>query len=125
MSGIKYMHNYNILHRDIKLENVVIVRKISKDSLNDIEIKIIDFGISVDLNKYKSNKNDDLLGTIMYMSPESMNGSVVLPWDIWSCGIICYMLATKKMPYLYRSEDELMDKVSRAEIIRKSIVSII
>ena len=36
MSGIKYMHNYNILHRDIKLENVVIVRKISKDSLNDI-----------------------------------------------------------------------------------------
>jgi serine/threonine protein kinase len=56
----------------------------------------------------------------MYMSPESMNGSTVLAWDMWSCGIVCYMLATKKMPYFYHSEDDLMQKVSKADIVRKS-----
>jgi serine/threonine protein kinase len=49
-SALKYMHNFKILHRDIKLENIVLVKKYTKEN-EKIEIKIIDFGISVDLNK--------------------------------------------------------------------------
>lgn len=66
---------------------------------------MIDFGISVDLNKDKIDPNDDLLGTLIYMSPEVFDGKVGLALDMWSCGIIFYMMSTKKMPYNYKSEE--------------------
>lgn len=47
LGAVKYMHSLNILHRDLKLENVVMVKRNSKK----IDIKIIDFGLSVALDK--------------------------------------------------------------------------
>lgn len=47
MGAVKYMHSLNILHRDLKLENVVVVEKNSKM----VDIKIIDFGLSIALDK--------------------------------------------------------------------------
>jgi calcium-dependent protein kinase len=50
INAVRYMHSFNILHRDIKLENIVLLKKVT--NVNErIEIKLIDFGISVDLNK--------------------------------------------------------------------------
>jgi serine/threonine protein kinase len=57
-SAIKYIHSFNILHRDLKLENMVIVKKLKKDKLDKINVKLIDFGISLDLNKAPSNKTN-------------------------------------------------------------------
>lgn len=67
LSAVLYMHNHNILHRDIKLENVVLVHKVKKNNIKEAQIKLIDFGISVDLNQKRWN--DQLLGTLMYMPP--------------------------------------------------------
>jgi serine/threonine protein kinase len=49
ISAVKYMHSFKILHRDIKLENIVIVKNVNEDC-QKIDIKLIDFGISLNLN---------------------------------------------------------------------------
>lgn len=50
LNAVRYMHSFRIIHRDIKLENIVLLKKVRGEE-ETIEIKLIDFGISVDLNK--------------------------------------------------------------------------
>ena len=95
--GIQYMHNKNIVHRDIKLENILI-------DLNN-NIKICDFGISLILNSF-SDILYDKCGTPMYMAPEILlsnknknigyNGP---PVDIWSAGIALYIMLSGNVPF--------------------------
>jgi serine/threonine protein kinase len=68
ISAVKYMHSFKILHRDIKLENIVIVKNVNEDC-QKIDIKLIDFGISLNLNNLKSNHDVEPLGTLLYMAP--------------------------------------------------------
>jgi serine/threonine protein kinase len=99
----------------------VLVEKSSGKVAKSLQIKLIDFGISVDFTKtgHVFDK-EDMHGTLLYMSPESLSGNVTFGWDVWSCGVACYMLATRKPPYCYKNEDELMDRISNADIVRKS-----
>lgn len=55
LSAVRYMHSFKILHRDIKLENIVLVKKLINQD-EKMQIKLIDFGISVNLNKTSSNE---------------------------------------------------------------------
>ena len=92
MSAIAYCHSKGIVHRDMKLENILFATE-SADS----PIKIIDFGLSVllgkkDVNKETTNEVNDLkkygykrmttkVGTVYYMSPEILKGS----YDYYDC----------------------------------------
>lgn len=100
LGAVKYMHSLKILHRDLKLENVVVVERNSKK----IDIKIIDFGLSVSLDKSVEKEDEEIAGSLIYMAPECIEGTICLANDIWSCGIILYMMVTKKIPYKYRNE---------------------
>ena len=96
IQGIKYIHNNHIVHRDIKLENILI-------DLNN-NIKICDFGIG----KILENPNDTILydqcGTPMYMAPEILlsnrnQGYEAYPVDIWSAGIALYIMLSGTLPF--------------------------
>ena len=95
IEGIKYIHSQNIVHRDIKLENILI------DYNNNI--KICDFGIG----KIYSNKNEllyDHCGTPMYMAPEIILSNEKIgykgfPVDIWSSGIVLYIMLSGNLPF--------------------------
>ena len=93
--GIKHIHSKNIVHRDIKLENILI-------DLNN-RIKICDFGIGVILNSEEELLYDQC-GTPMYMAPEIIlsskkKGYKGFPVDVWSSGIALYIMLSGTLPF--------------------------
>ena len=102
IQGIKYIHSNNIVHRDIKLENILI-------DLNN-NIKICDFGIGKIINKNNSILYDQC-GTPMYMAPEILlssknKGYEPFPIDIWSAGIALYIMLSGILPFSVNNETE-------------------
>lgn len=131
VEGTRYLHERNIAHRDLKLENILID--------DDNKIKIIDFGFSVPVEKGK------LLtvccGTPSYMAPELANRKDYdgIGVDIWALGIILYVMLSGKFPFkgildlirkLYNSQckgendRDLYRKISRCSYERIKDVSI-
>ena len=113
--GIKHIHSQNIVHRDIKLENIII-------DLNN-NVKICDFGIGKVINSA-----DELLydkcGTPMYMAPEIIlsnkkNGYKGFTVDIWSSGITLYIMLSGTLPFAVKNKSieelSLKDMKSKKE----------
>lgn len=106
LSAIRYLHSQGIVHRDLKLENILVDTSNDKDDLN---IKIIDFGAS---NFYKKNLNLSLkIGTPYYIAPEVLEKSYNYKCDLWSCGVIMYILLSGSPPFDGRTDQEIMAKV--------------
>jgi len=92
LKGLEHIHSKNIIHTDIKLENILITNTIDNIKYNkDINIKICDFGTS----HPTTNKSNYNIGTIDYSAPECIIG---LPYgkgiDIWAVGCIVFELVT-------------------------------
>lgn len=89
--GTIYLHSHGILHRDLKLNNILL----GSDNI----VKIADFGLSVRLNDIDS-KQDTICGTPNYISPEIMDYKPYgLPADMWSLGCILVALLTGDPPF--------------------------
>ena len=107
--GILYCHTKNIFHRDIKLENILVLK-------GDV-IKIIDFGFSIKCNKDSYQKL--FCGTPSYMSPEIVKKEKYIPCysDIWSLGVLYYTMLFGIFPFKGRDDDEMFEKIKEAKII--------
>ena len=108
VSGLQYLNNKNVYHRDLKPQNILLTK--------DYTIKISDFGLA------KTCESDTLLDTIcgspMYMAPEIMKYKKYdTKADLWSLGVIFYQMLTGKTPYTARSHSELMSNIENQEII--------
>ena len=63
----------------------------------------------------------DNAGTLIYMPPECFTHDVqTLAFDIWSCGIALYMMSTRKRPYKFKNDNELMQRIKNGDLIRSS-----
>ncbi|CAL8301334.1 unnamed protein product [Lota lota] len=92
LEGMQYVHKQNIVHLDLKPENIVCV-----DS-TDIQVKIIDFGLASKLEPGKELKV--MHGTPEFMAPEVVNYEPVgLETDMWSIGVICFILLSGESPF--------------------------
>ena len=117
ISGIEYMHEMGIAHRDLKLENILLNYK--KD------IKIIDFGLS---NRYDRD-TDELLhsscGSPCYAAPEMIKGLDYrgINTDIWSSGIILYLMLCKKFPFNDKNNSKLYQKILSGKFVIPSYLS--
>ena len=106
--GIEHIHSKNVVHRDIKLENIMI------DFNNTI--KICDFGIGKVL-KSEDELLYDKCGTPMYMAPEIIlsnenDGYKGFPVDIWSSGITLYIMLSGTLPFNLKSKNNKKENIS-------------
>ena len=121
MSAIAYCHEKGIVHRDMKLENILFSTE-SEDS----PIKIIDFGLSVllgkkdvkenevtDLKKYGFKRMTTKVGTIYYISPEVIKGNYDEKCDIWACGVILYTLLAGYPPFNGQTDKDIYNMISK------------
>jgi calcium-dependent protein kinase len=95
---IKYLHSQKICHRDLKPENFLM------NSKKSLEIKLIDFGLSYswkeDMNKEMiAQKKNKLIGTSYYIAPEVLELDYDQRCDVWSSGVLLYILATAAPPF--------------------------
>ena len=102
LQGLNQLHLKGIVHRDIKPHNVLIT--------SSGTCKLADFGVSAFLvelskNKMKSNTyQNEVVGTPVYMAPESICGTVSVKGDVWSIGIMFLELITGTIPYKITEE---------------------
>ena len=80
------------------------------EEMKNFELKLIDFGCSRIFTTYKKNFADTI-GTLAYCSPEVLLNNYNEKCDIWSCGIIFYLLLTGKFPFMGTTENEIIEKI--------------
>ena len=103
MSCIAYCHNRNICHRDLKPENLLYLN--AGDEKNN-RIKVIDFGLSQACDRLKTK-----VGTAYYVSPEILSGTYTHLCDIWSAGVILYILLSGDPPFNGANDNEIYTKI--------------
>ena len=106
LSSINYCHNMNIIHRDLKPENILIV---DRNKNNFPRIKVCDFGTSKMVEKGAVQKK--LVGSSYYIAPEVIKKNYNEKCDIWSCGVILYILLSGRPPFGGEDDREIMDNV--------------
>ena len=106
-SAINYCHNMKIVHRDLKPENILIV---DRDKNGYPRIKICDFGTSKMFEKGAIQRK--LVGSSYYIAPEVLKHSYDEKCDIWSCGVILYILLSGRPPFAGENDKEIMDRVA-------------
>ncbi|XP_071612922.1 myosin light chain kinase 3 isoform X1 [Heliangelus exortis] len=102
--GVHYLHQHYILHLDLKPENILCVNRTGN------QIKIIDFGLA---RRYKPREKLKInFGTPEFLAPEVVNYEFVsYPTDMWSVGVITYMLLSGLSPFLGENDAETMNYV--------------
>ena len=132
IDALKYIHQHNVIHRDLKTDNIMVSfdNEIDKNNLNMLKakIKIIDFGVSFIKNKQQLAKT--YVGTPINMAPEFFNkvknsSSYLLGQfetydekvDIWSIGTVCYELLVGQPAFTGTTIEELKKKIEIGQYI--------
>ncbi|KAF4081344.1 hypothetical protein AMELA_G00160230 [Ameiurus melas] len=107
LDGVHYLHSKKIAHFDLKPENIMLLDK----NVPLPRIKIIDFGLAHKIEDGVEFKN--IFGTPEFVAPEIVNYEPLgLPADMWSIGVITYILLSGASPFLGESKQETMANIS-------------
>lgn len=105
--GVDYMHSQQIVHLDMKPENILCLSRTGN------RIKLIDFGLARRLDP--SNPIRVMFGTPDFAAPEVLGyETVTLATDMWSVGVICYVLLSGLSPFMGDNDMDTMANVTRA-----------
>ena len=94
-SAIKYIHDRNICHRDLKPDNICFT---NMGSMENNTAKLIDFGLGKMMKV--NEKTDSIVGSPLYVAPEVLNKNYTKKCDIWSLGVIIFLLVGGYPPFL-------------------------
>eukprot|EP00501_MAST-03F_sp_TOSAG23-6_P002335 GSMAST32.ASY1.ANO1.2437.1 assembled CDS len=118
LMSLNYIHNKNMVHRDLKLENFIYANNEPGSPL-----KMIDFGFSKKVDCMKSTQMISVVGTSYYIAPEEISYLTNIfekkniffhntsACDLWSIGVITYMLLSGNPPFNGDDDDQIMEKV--------------
>ena len=105
LQAVNYLHSHGVCHRDLKPENILFSSMDPK-----AQIKIIDFGLSKVLNEIDQIMKGEV-GTLYYMAPEVIMGNYNEKCDVWSCGVILYIILSGHPPFYSKNEEKLKQKI--------------
>lgn len=109
LSAVNYCHSNNIIHRDLKPENILITSKID----NLYNIKVIDFGTA---KIFEDNKKErKVIGSSYYIAPEVLSKYYNEKCDLWSCGVILYILLCGKAPFAGEKDSVIIEKIKKGK----------
>ena len=108
LSCVNYLHNRNIAHRDLKLENILLESNGNLDS-----IKVIDFGSACQYEDCLPMT--EKVGTPYYIAPEVLNKSYTQACDLWSLGVITYILLSNTPPFNAATDQEVIETVKTGQ----------
>ncbi|KAK6877984.1 Serine/threonine-protein kinase KIN2 [Candida tropicalis] len=114
-SALDYCHRNNVVHRDLKIENIMINEK--------GDIKIIDFGLS---NLYSPrNLLKTYCGSLYFAAPELLSAKPYIgpEVDVWSFGVVLYVLVCGKVPFDDQSVSILHEKIKKGNVEYPSFLS--
>lgn len=105
--AVAYLHAHNIIHRDLKLENFLYERPDSD------HLKLIDFGFA----KYHNlgEKMSRSCGSLHYIAPEVLARNYDEKADLWSLGVIVYMLVTGQPPFFGSTDKKCLTRIQKGE----------
>ena len=109
--AIRYCHNSKVIHRDLKLENVLFA------NTSRTQIKIVDFGIAGIFSVGVSAERSDA-GSLLYIAPEVLMGidnRANPALDVWSMGCIFYIMLTKIHPFMAETQEEVIQKIRKCD----------
>lgn len=105
--AVAYLHAHGIVHRDLKLENFLY------ESQNTEHLKLIDFGFA----KFweQGQKMERSCGSLHYIAPEVLAHSYTEKADMWSLGVLVYMLLTGSPPFYGSTDEKCLARIKRGE----------
>ncbi|KAK6468096.1 death-associated protein kinase 3-like [Huso huso] len=107
LDGVHYLHSKSIAHFDLKPENIMLLDK----NVPSPRIKLIDFGIAHQITAGNEFKN--IFGTPEFVAPEIVNYEPLgLEADMWSIGVITYILLSGASPFLGETKQETLTNIS-------------
>ncbi|MED6121062.1 Cyclin-dependent kinase 4 [Stylosanthes scabra] len=108
LSVVAFCHLQGVVHRDLKPENFLFTSK-----SEDADMKLIDFGLSDFIRP--DERLNDIVGSAYYVAPEVLHRSYSVEADIWSIGVIAYILLCGSRPFWARTESGIFRSVLRAD----------
>ena len=115
LKAVLFLHLNGIVHRDIKPENILF-----SDQNDFSSLKLIDFGLSI---SESDGKETSIAGTPYYMAPESIKGKFSFESDVWSIGVIMYLLLTGEKPFRGENKTEtfcnIIDEKYNKKLLQK------
>jgi serine/threonine protein kinase len=101
LNAVRYMHDHDVVHRDLKPENILF-----KTADEDSPVKIIDFGLARTHNAREAPMSN-VAGTPYYIAPEVLRRQYDRSCDLWSVGVIAYVLLAGYPPFNGKDDDEV------------------
>jgi len=107
LSCVAYCHDKKVIHRDLKPENILV-----EDTDGELNIKVADFGSSCFIDPHA--KQTGCFGSAYYIAPEVVDGQAYNEkCDLWSCGIILFIMLTGRPPYAGSNERQILENVKK------------
>ncbi|KAL7479653.1 hypothetical protein ACHAW6_005369 [Cyclotella cf. meneghiniana] len=110
-SAIAHMHKHNVVHRDLKCENIMFESK--EDPM--ARIKVLDFGLSKKFLPGMSKVMTEGVGTLYTMAPQVFQGTYSSKADCWSMGVIAYILLSQKKPFASKTRAQTKAKIMKCQ----------
>lgn len=107
--AVSHLHSLGICHRDLKPENFLF-----ETSVPDALVKIIDFGLS--LKHANGAEMNSLVGTPYFLAPEVLQGKYGPKCDVWSLGVVLYVLLSGKLPFEGTTRKDLFTAISSTKL---------